>query len=193
MPNINSQKTNSSELTSLLSLCNFFWMVTRSSNEELASPLSEPERTINQRRKRNKRVPFSQKDLRPETPKEIVPSVDDLSLYRFFINFIKLHDPMDETDNEPMWANERNVAPTPGPAITLPETANEFAIKGNHLTLIKGNQFDGRTKTDPHKHIHKFLGICEMFRYRDTEHEVVRLMMFPLSLTGEAKNLVRRT
>ena len=26
-----------------------------------------------------------------------------------------------------------------------------------------------------------------MFRYRDTEHEAVRLMMFPLSLTGEAK------
>ena len=80
-------------------------MVTRSSNEELASPLSEPERTINQRRKRNKWVPFSQKDLRPETPKEIVPSVDDLSLYRLFINFIKLHDPMVEIDNELVWAN----------------------------------------------------------------------------------------
>ena len=76
---------------------------------------------------------------------------------------------MDETDNEPMWANERNVAPTPGLVITLPETANEFAIKGNHLTLIKGNQFDGRTKTDPQKHIHEFLRICEMFGYRDTD------------------------
>lgn len=59
---------------------------------------------------------------------------------------------MDDTDNEPMWANERTVAPTPGPTITLPNTANEFAIKGNHLTLVKGNQFDGRTKTDPHTH-----------------------------------------
>ncbi|GJY94146.1 reverse transcriptase domain-containing protein [Tanacetum coccineum] len=27
-----------------------------------------------------------------------------------------------------------------------------------------------------------------MFKYRDTENEVVRLMMFPLSLTGEAKS-----
>nr|GEV55519.1 reverse transcriptase domain-containing protein [Tanacetum cinerariifolium] len=26
-----------------------------------------------------------------------------------------------------------------------------------------------------------------MFKYRDTENEAVRLMMFPLSLTGEAK------
>ncbi|GJV23160.1 reverse transcriptase domain-containing protein [Tanacetum coccineum] len=79
------------------------------------------------------------------------------------------------------------VALTPGSAITIPETTNEFTIKGNHLTLVKGNQFDGRTKTDPHKHIHEFLGICYMFKYRDTENEAVRLMMFPLSLTGEAK------
>ncbi|GJX94828.1 reverse transcriptase domain-containing protein [Tanacetum coccineum] len=76
---------------------------------------------------------------------------------------------------------------TPGSTITIPKIANEFAIKGNHLTLIKGNQFDGRTKTDPHKHIHEFLGICDMFKYKDTEIEAVRLMMFPLSLTGEAK------
>ncbi|GJX26647.1 reverse transcriptase domain-containing protein [Tanacetum coccineum] len=90
-------------------------------------------------------------------------------------------------DDEPMWAVDHVVAPTPGSAITIPETANEFAIKGNHLTLVKGNQFDRRTKTDPHKHIHEFLGICDMLKYKDTENEVVRLMMFPLSLTGEAK------
>ncbi|GJV71261.1 hypothetical protein Tco_1491256 [Tanacetum coccineum] len=90
-------------------------------------------------------------------------------------------------DDEPMWAADHVVAPTLGSAITIPKTTNEFAIKGNHLTLVKGNQLDGRTKTDPHKHIHEFLGICDMFKYRDTENEVVRLMMFPLSLTGEAK------
>ncbi|GKE41327.1 reverse transcriptase domain-containing protein [Tanacetum coccineum] len=86
-----------------------------------------------------------------------------------------------------MWAADHVVAPTPGSGITILETANEFAIKGNHLTLVKGNQFDGRTKTDPHKHIHEFLGICDMFKYIDTENEVFCLMMFPLSLTGEAK------
>ncbi|GKB13431.1 hypothetical protein Tco_0847354 [Tanacetum coccineum] len=98
--------------------------------------------------------------------------------------------PFEQRNNLPQHtriAADRIVAPTLGSAITIPETANEFAIKGNHLTLIKGNQFDGRTKTDPHKHIHEFLGICDVFKYRDTENEVVRLMMFPLSLTGEAK------
>ncbi|GJS28486.1 reverse transcriptase domain-containing protein [Tanacetum coccineum] len=89
-------------------------------------------------------------------------------------------------DDEPMWAADRVVAPTLASAITIPKTANEFA-KGNHLTLVKGNQFDGRTKTDPYKYIHEFLRIRDMFKYRDTENEVVRLMMFPLSLTEEAK------
>nr|GEU60109.1 reverse transcriptase domain-containing protein [Tanacetum cinerariifolium] len=89
-------------------------------------------------------------------------------------------------DDEPMWVADRLVALTPGFVITIPETANEFAIKGNHLTLVKGNQFDGRTKTNPHKHIHEFLGIYDMFKYRDTENEAIRLMMFPLSLIGEA-------
>ncbi|GJV67704.1 hypothetical protein Tco_1483213 [Tanacetum coccineum] len=90
-------------------------------------------------------------------------------------------------NDEPMWAADHVVAPTPGSTITIPETANKFAIKCNHLTLVKGNQFDGRTKTDPHKHIHEFLRIYDMFKYRDTENEAVRLMMFPLSLTREAK------
>ncbi|GJS90680.1 reverse transcriptase domain-containing protein [Tanacetum coccineum] len=86
-----------------------------------------------------------------------------------------------------MWAADRVVAPTSDSAIAILETANEFAIKGNHLTLVKGNQFDGRTKIDPHKHIYEFLRICDMFKYRDTENEAVRLMMFPLSPTEEAK------
>ncbi|GJT11526.1 hypothetical protein Tco_0858568 [Tanacetum coccineum] len=90
-------------------------------------------------------------------------------------------------DDEPMWAADHVVTLIPSSAITIPESAKEFAIKGNHLTLVKGNQFDGRTKTDPHKHIHEFLRIRDMFKYRDIENEVVRLMMFPLSLTGEAK------
>ncbi|GJU15824.1 hypothetical protein Tco_1143790 [Tanacetum coccineum] len=34
-------------------------------------------------------------------------------------------------DDERMWAADRVVAPTPGSVITIPETTNEFAIKGN--------------------------------------------------------------
>ncbi|GJS05100.1 reverse transcriptase domain-containing protein [Tanacetum coccineum] len=90
-------------------------------------------------------------------------------------------------DDQPMWAADRVVAKTPSSAITLPATVNEFAIKDNHLTLVKGNQFDCRIKIDPHKHVHEFLGICDMFKYQDTKNEAVRLMMCPLSLTVDAK------
>ncbi|GJX56623.1 hypothetical protein Tco_0286520, partial [Tanacetum coccineum] len=36
-----------------------------------------------------------------------------------------------QLDDEPMWAADRVVATTPGSAITIPKTANEFAIKGS--------------------------------------------------------------
>ncbi|GJR16834.1 reverse transcriptase domain-containing protein [Tanacetum coccineum] len=160
-------------------------MHTRASNSELVEPLPEPERTLNRRlRRRNRRVPYDQRNNPPQHPRIVYPPILNINYFRHFLDILRNYDPMDD---EPMWAADRVVAPTPGSAITIPETANEFAIKGNHLTLVKGNQFDGRTKTDPHKHIHEFLRICDMFKYRDTENEVVRLMMFPLSLTREAK------
>ncbi|GJU98565.1 reverse transcriptase domain-containing protein [Tanacetum coccineum] len=160
-------------------------MHTRASNSELIEPLPKPERTLNQRlRRRNRRVPYDQRNNPPQHPRIVYPPVLNINLFRHFLDIPRNYDPMDD---EPMWAADHVVAPTPGSAITIPKTANEFAIKGNHLTLLKGNQFDARTKTDPHKHIHEFLGICNMFKYRDTENEAVRLMMFPLSHTREAK------
>ncbi|GKB34219.1 hypothetical protein Tco_0879161 [Tanacetum coccineum] len=40
-------------------------------------------------------------------------------------------------DDEPMWAADRVNAPTPGSAITIPETANEFAIKDTKNEAIR--------------------------------------------------------
>ncbi|GJT88134.1 reverse transcriptase domain-containing protein [Tanacetum coccineum] len=141
-------------------------------------------RVSTRHRRGNRRVPFYQRNNPPKNPRIVYPPILDINHFRHFLVTLENLYPMDD---EPMWAAEHVVAPTPGSAITIPKTANEFAIKGNHLTFVKGNQFDGRTKTDPHKHIHEFLRICDMFKYRDTKNEVVRLIMFPLSLTGEAK------
>nr|GEW41585.1 reverse transcriptase domain-containing protein [Tanacetum cinerariifolium] len=47
-------------------------------------------------------------------------------------------------DDEPMWATDRVVAPTLGSAIIIPETANEFSIKGTLLEeeiLFEFNEF----------------------------------------------------
>ncbi|GKD54136.1 hypothetical protein Tco_1287523 [Tanacetum coccineum] len=130
---------------------------------------------------------FRFKEIIHTTPDKLLPSILDINQFHHFLDILRNYDPMDD---EPMWATDRVVALTPGFIITIPETANEFAIKANHLTLVKGNQFDGRTKTYPHKYIHEFLGICGMFKYRDTENEAVRLMMFPISLTREAKTCI---
>ncbi|GJZ73555.1 reverse transcriptase domain-containing protein [Tanacetum coccineum] len=130
------------------------------------------------------RVPYDQRNDPPQYPRIVYSPILNINYFRHFLDILRNYDPIDD---EPMWATDRVVALTLSSVITIPETANEFAIKVNHLTLVKGNQFDGRTKNDAHKHIHEFLGICDMFKYRDTENEAVRLMMFPLSLTGEAK------
>nr|GEU83356.1 retrovirus-related Pol polyprotein from transposon TNT 1-94 [Tanacetum cinerariifolium] len=130
------------------------------------------------------RVPFDQRNNPPQHQRIVYPPILNVNYFRHFLDILQNYYPMDD---EPMWAFDRVVALTLGSAITIPETANEFAIKGNHLTLVKGNQFDGITKTDPHKHIHEFLKIYDMFKYRDIKNKVVRLMMFSLSLTGEAK------
>ncbi|GJW26507.1 retrovirus-related pol polyprotein from transposon TNT 1-94 [Tanacetum coccineum] len=160
-------------------------MHTRASTSKIVEPLPKPERTLNRRlRRRNKRVSYDQRNNPPQNLRIVYPPILDVNHFRHFLITLENLYPMDD---EPRWAADRVVAPTSGSAITFPETANEFSIKGNHLTLVKGNQFDGRAKTDPHKHIHDFLEICDMFKYRDTKNEAVSLMMFPLSLTGEAK------
>ncbi|GJR01405.1 reverse transcriptase domain-containing protein [Tanacetum coccineum] len=47
-------------------------------------------------------------------------------------HILRNYNPMDD---EPMWVADHVVVPTLGSTIIIPETANEFAIKGNHLTL----------------------------------------------------------
>ncbi|GJX20547.1 hypothetical protein Tco_0223224 [Tanacetum coccineum] len=104
-------------------------MHTRASNSELVEPLPEPERTLNRRlRRRNRRVPFDQRNNPPQHPRIVYPPILNINYFRHFLDILRNYDPMDD---EPMWAADCFVAPTPGSAITIPETANEFAIKGS--------------------------------------------------------------
>ncbi|GKA89669.1 reverse transcriptase domain-containing protein [Tanacetum coccineum] len=54
------------------------------------------------------------------------PELLNINYFRHFLDILRNYDPMDD---EPMWAADHVVAPTPGSAITIPETANEFSIK----------------------------------------------------------------
>ncbi|GJT90395.1 hypothetical protein Tco_1079240 [Tanacetum coccineum] len=89
---------------------------------------------------RGGRVPYDQRNNPPQHLRIVYPSILNINYFSHFLDIIRNYDPMDD---EPMWAADHVVAPTPASAISIPETANEFSIKGNHLTLVKGNQFDG--------------------------------------------------
>ncbi|GJU12589.1 hypothetical protein Tco_1134985 [Tanacetum coccineum] len=102
-------------------------MHTHASSSELVETLPEPERTLNRRlRRRNRRVSFEQRNNPPQHPRIVYPLILNINYFRHFLDIIQNYDP---TNDEPMWAADRVVAPTPGSAITIPETANEFAIK----------------------------------------------------------------
>ncbi|GJT77566.1 reverse transcriptase domain-containing protein [Tanacetum coccineum] len=102
-------------------------MHTPASNSELVKPLPEPERTLNRRlHRQNRRVPFDQRNNPPQHPRVFYLPVLDINYFRHFLVTLENLNPMDD---EPMWAADRVVALTPSFAITIPETANEFAIK----------------------------------------------------------------
>ncbi|GJX96175.1 hypothetical protein Tco_0351973 [Tanacetum coccineum] len=130
-------------------------MHTRTSNSKLVEPLPEPERTLNRRLcRRNRSVPFEQRNKPPAQPRVVSVPIYDINYFLHFLDILENYNPMDD---EPMWAADRVVALTPGSAITIPETANEFAIKSNHLTLVKGNQFDGQQGT-------RFEGVTDWYQ-----------------------------
>ncbi|GKF10206.1 hypothetical protein Tco_0048132, partial [Tanacetum coccineum] len=102
-------------------------MHTRASNSELVKPLVKHEHTLNRRRRQqNRRVPFDQRNNPPKNSRIVYPPIIDINHFRHFLVTLENVYPMDD---EPMWAADHVVAPTPGSAITIPETANEFTIK----------------------------------------------------------------
>ncbi|GJZ18924.1 hypothetical protein Tco_0555514 [Tanacetum coccineum] len=109
-------------------------MHTRASNSKLVEPLPEPERILNRRRRRrNKRVSFDQRNNPPKNPRIVYPPILNINHFRHFLDTLENIFPMDD---EPMWAADRVVALTSGSAITIPETANEFAIKADSFPQL---------------------------------------------------------
>ncbi|GJS97498.1 hypothetical protein Tco_0804466, partial [Tanacetum coccineum] len=107
-------------------------MHTRASNSELVKPL--PERILNRRRRRrNRRVPFDERNNPPKNPRIVYLPILNINHFCHFLDTFENLFPMDD---EPMWAADRVVAPTPGSAIIILETTNEFAIKDNIIKIF---------------------------------------------------------
>ncbi|GJY38658.1 reverse transcriptase domain-containing protein [Tanacetum coccineum] len=90
-------------------------------------------------------------------------------------------------DDQSMWSSTRTVAPTPSSTIVQFPISDNFCIKGTHMQMIRDNQFDGRIRCDPHRHIVDFLKISNLFQYGENQEEAVMLRTFPFSLSGESK------
>ncbi|GJT59202.1 hypothetical protein Tco_1002735 [Tanacetum coccineum] len=87
-------------------------------------------------------------------------------------------------------------APTEGygEAIVLPEiNADHFEIKTNLLQLVQANPFHGYERENPHAHINSFKRITSTLRFRDIPNDVIKIMMFPYSLEGNARLWINTT
>ncbi|GKC37284.1 hypothetical protein Tco_1049668 [Tanacetum coccineum] len=134
------------------------------------------------------RVPFERRDKRPEHLRIIYPPILDINYFCHFLNILENYNPIDD---EPMWATDRVVAPNPGYAIIIPETANGFAIKALFDRLLGEiqafSQHENETLTDA------WLRMKEMLRnyhgHNLTKGNIIKIFYHGLNeLTHEALN-----
>ncbi|GJV25081.1 hypothetical protein Tco_1377776, partial [Tanacetum coccineum] len=140
-------------------------MRTRNSNFPNNSPVTIP-------RRRNRRRAPNVVELELRTIVEVAPMADNRTM------------------------EELLQAPTEGygEAIVIPEiNADHFEIKTNLLQLVQAIPFHGFERDNPHTHINNFKMITSTLRFRDVPNDVIKLMMFPYSLEGNARIWVNST
>ncbi|GKB23393.1 hypothetical protein Tco_0862794 [Tanacetum coccineum] len=82
-------------------------------------------------------------------------------------------------------------APTEGyvEAIVVPPIpAEHFELKHSLINLVTSKQFFGFEKEDPHAHIRYFNKITSTLKYKDVPETSIKLMLFPFSIDGPARN-----
>nr|GEX85150.1 ribonuclease H-like domain-containing protein [Tanacetum cinerariifolium] len=69
-------------------------------------------------------------------------------------------------------------------AIVVPQiNANNFELKQTLMNLVQSNQFTGRQ--DPHNHLRN--KVTSTFRHPEVPNTMIKLLLFPFSLKGEAR------
>nr|GFA78886.1 reverse transcriptase domain-containing protein [Tanacetum cinerariifolium] len=92
------------------------------------------------------------------------------------------------SDNRTM--EELLQAPTEGygeAIVILKINADHFEIKTNLLQLVQPTPYHGFERENPHTHINNFKRITSTLKFRDVPNDVIKLMMFPYSLKGNAR------
>ncbi|GJU55215.1 reverse transcriptase domain-containing protein, partial [Tanacetum coccineum] len=86
-------------------------------------------------------------------------------------------------------------APTDGvgDAIVVPPIlANLFELKIGLLNLVTSIYFHGFENDDPHSHICRFTKITQTVKLNQVSHDVIKLMLFPFSLEGTARDWLEK-
>ncbi|GJW92282.1 reverse transcriptase domain-containing protein [Tanacetum coccineum] len=160
-------------------------MHTSSSGQEPTTPYLEPERFIHRtKKKKKKRNPFI--PLENRVPKVKYLPFENLFEAEVVYNlFLDLPFPM--PDDQPMWGNNRAVAPTPEAAIIVVDLEENFTVKGHHLSMIKDRQLflqQGGSNRPHHGSPHAANATQDEM---NTNVDTIKLKLFPSSLTGDAK------
>jgi hypothetical protein len=67
--------------------------------------------------------------------------------------------------------------------ITTPDIqANSFEVIPSLLNLITREQFGGSAQEDASMHLHDFIKICDMQKFKNVENDVLKLKLFLFSL-----------
>ncbi|GJY31975.1 reverse transcriptase domain-containing protein [Tanacetum coccineum] len=69
--------------------------------------------------------------------------------------------------------------------VVPPINANNFELKQTLINLVQSNQFTG--KQDPHNHLRFFNKVTSTFRHPEVPNTMIKLLLFPFSLEGEAR------
>nr|GEV67957.1 hypothetical protein [Tanacetum cinerariifolium] len=69
--------------------------------------------------------------------------------------------------------------------VVPPINANNFELKQMLINLVQSNQFTGRQ--DPHNHLRFFNKVTSTFRHPEVSNTTIKLLLFPISLEGEAR------
>nr|GEW29570.1 reverse transcriptase domain-containing protein [Tanacetum cinerariifolium] len=69
--------------------------------------------------------------------------------------------------------------------VVPPINANNFELKQTLINLVQSNQFTGRQ--DPHNHLRFFNKVTSTFRHPEVPNTMIKLLLFPFSLEGEAR------
>nr|GEX77974.1 reverse transcriptase domain-containing protein [Tanacetum cinerariifolium] len=76
--------------------------------------------------------------------------------------------------------------------VVPPILAEQFELKHSLVNMMTSDQFFGLEKGNPHDHIRWFNKITSTIKYKDVPNSAIKLMLFPFSLAGAARQWLEK-